>query len=591
VRDEDQEQPVASAGDEPSELRGAIDDLSAVGVDSDLGEAHRQRYRGTRVTSARRAIGRAIGGSAVELVDYVVVGAGSAGCVLAARLSEDASVRVLLIEAGPTDRHPFVRIPAAFPRLFGSRRDWDFHTTPQDALRGRRVYWPRGRVIGGSGSINAMMWIRGMAADYARWETIAGPDWSYGAVLERFRRLENTEASADSDAFGHDGPMAVRELRDPNPLTLAWLDAAREVGIAANEARNAGSEDGVATPLVTQRNGRRESTADAYLNAARARPNLTIWTDASAERLVVRDGRGDVVTVRRGRTVVVVEARRAVVLCAGAIGTPELLMRSGIGPGAMVQRAGVAVVADAPAIGQHLVDHLCTGFALEVSSHVSLGGAQRPAAFAKYLLGRKGLLTSNIAEGYGFVRSDPELVDPDLELLFVPGLFIDEGRTIPTRHGITLAAVLLQPKSEGELRLVVGTDRPALEIDPRYLSDTAGDDARALAQGVRRCLEIVRAAPLASIAGAFVQPPAARDEALIDDAVHGFAQTLYHPAGTCAMGLDSGAAVDAELRLRAVDGVRIADASVIPHLIRGHTNAPTVMIAERAAELLRASGA
>ena len=526
-------------------------------------------------------------GGDVETFDYVIVGAGSAGCVLAARLSEDRAVTVLLLEAGPAARHLAIGVPAAFPTLFGSKLDWAYRTVPQSPLLGRQIYWPRGKVVGGSSALNAMMWVRGFQSDYDAWAGLAGENWSYDKVHRYFARAEGAERAIPGGAHGHDGPLAVSLQRDPNPLTAMWLASCREVGIPANEHQNAGVEEGVATVFVNQRKGRRESVADAYLEPARARSGLTTRTGSLVERVLFEADRAVGVAYRRGRHVEEVRARHEVILASGAIGSPQLLLRSGIGPARQLTKLGIAVVADRQLVGKNLQDHLTAGFAVGVERRVTLGGARRARSIARYLATRRGLLSSNVCEGYGFVRSDPRQHEPDLEILFVPGLFIDEGLTVPRTHGVTLGAVLLAPRSRGEITLRSKHADDPPNIDPRYLSDEEGIDAARLAEGVRICLRVAAAAPLAGELGEFVQPKGRRGEDLVEASVHAYAQTLYHPVGTCSMGSELTSVVDPELLVRGVRGLRVVDASVIPLIPHGHTNAAVVMIAERAAELVR----
>jgi choline dehydrogenase len=401
-------------------------------------------------------------------------------------------------------------------------------------------------------------------------------------------RLEDTEGLAGPDAVhGIGGPVPVSAQRDPNQLTRAWLDAAGERGIGALATTQTGFETGVALALVNQRNGRRASAADAYLRPARSRRNLSIRPGATVRRVVLESGRATGVIYRRGRSDDLVRARREVILAAGAVNSPQLLMCSGIGPAGLLASLGIDVIADRSDVGQNLQDHLTAGVAFGARRKVSIADAQSLRSLLRYVFTKKGSLTSNVAEGFGFVRSGgaPEL--PDLELLFVPGLFVDEGLTVPTAHGLTLGAVLLQPRSRGSVLISSPDPDTAPAIDPAYLSDPDGQDAARLREGIAICLDIASAPSLAREITEPVQPPGPLGEATIERSLREFAQTLYHPVGTCRMGSDADSVVDAQLRVRGVERLRVVDASVIPAITHGHTHAPTVLVAERAADLIR----
>jgi choline dehydrogenase len=480
--------------------------------------------------------------------DYVVVGAGSAGCVLAARLSEDPGTSVLLLEAGGQDRRREIRIPAAFSRLYRSEVDWGFATTPQTRLDDRELVFPRGKVVGGSASINAQIALRGRRADYDAWNV---PGWSWQEVLPYFERSV--------------GEFALEPQRDPNPLTRAFLDAAVEVGIPRADDLNAPEPEGAALLAVNQRRGRRWSVADGYLRPALRRPNLRVVTDAHATRVLLD---GDRATgVERGAERIV--ARREVVLCAGAIGSPHLLLLSGIDP---------------PGVGRNMQDHLAGGVLATSTSTRTLFAAESPTNVLRYLLLRRGLLTSNVGEAAALVRTRAELEAPDLELLFAPVLFLDEGLTPPPEHGLTIAAICLQPESRGSVTLRSSDPFEPPLIDPAYLSDER--DVQVLLAGARLARRLLGTAALAPHVRAELLPgPDAQSDEELLAAMRAKAQTLYHPVGTCALGT----VVDPELRVRGVAGLRVADASVIPRIPRGHTNWPTVMVAEKAADLLRRS--
>jgi choline dehydrogenase len=520
--------------------------------------------------------------------DFIIVGAGSAGCVLASRLSEDPATSVLLLEAGPRDKNPLIHIPAAFPRLFDGPLDWGYRTNAQPNLAGRRIFWPRGRMLGGSSSLNAMMWIRGAPGDFNAWADLAGPEWGYAAVLPYFLRLENTGGLDAPDAVhGIGGPVPVSAQRDPNQLTLAWLAAASERGIGVLANTQSGFETGVALAFVNQQHGRRVSSADAYLKPALSRRNLSVETGAQVRRIVIEGGRAAGVVVRTGRSIRQVRARREVILSAGALNSPQLLMCSGIGPAPLLASLGIEVIADRRDVGQDLQDHLTAGVAFGARRKISIASAQSLRALLRYLVYKKGPLTSNVAEGFGLVRSSEAPEVPDLELLFVPSLFIDEGLSIPKAHGLTLGAVLLQPLSRGSVSINSPDPDAAPKIDPAYLSDPDGKDASRLREGIQMCLDIASAPSLAREITELVQPAGPVSDQTIERSLREFAQTLYHPVGTCRMGSDADSVVDSHLRVRGVDGLRVVDASVIPLITHGHTHAPTVMLAERAADLIR----
>ncbi|OBB37755.1 GMC family oxidoreductase N-terminal domain-containing protein [Mycobacterium sp. 852002-51961_SCH5331710] len=507
--------------------------------------------------------------------DYVVVGTGSAGSVVAARLSENPSVRVVALEAGPHDKDKFIRIPAGFVKLFRSPVDWDYLTEPQKELDGREIYWPRGKMVGGSSSMNAMMWVRGFAADYDEWGEAAGDQWDYAHLEPYLRKIEA-------------GPLSISKQRSPRSSTAKWLAAAEQCGYRI-EKPNQAAPEGFCETLVTQRRGARWSAADAYLKPALKRANLTLETDALATR-VVFDGRRAVgVEIEQNGTRRVVKARREVVLCGGAINSPQLLMLSGIGDGERLAEHGISTLVHAPDVGANLADHFIAALGFDVPND-SLFAAEKPLQLLNYLLRRRGMLTSNVGEAYGFVRSRPDLALPDLELIFAPAPFFEEGIGDPyDNHAVVLGTILLKPQSSGTIELRSADPRDKPIIDPRYLTDPGGVDRAAVMAGLRICATISQAPALEGVIGKIARPldSAALDDETLARALATFSHTLYHPVGTCRMGRDDASVVDPQLRVRGVEGLRVADASVMPAIIRGHTHAPSVLIGEKAAELLR----
>lgn len=532
------------------------------------------------------------GSPATEIqCDYVVVGTGSAGAVVANRLSADPATSVVALEAGPRDKNRFIGIPAAFSKLFRSEIDWDYLTEPQPELAGREIYWPRGKVLGGSSSMNAMMWVRGFKADYDEWARRAGPQWSYTEVLGYFRRIENVTAAwhfVSGDDSGVTGPLHISRQRSPRPSTAAFLAAARECGFAGAQP-NSAEPEGFCETIVTQRRGARYSAADAYLKPAMRRKNLRVLTEATATRIVIDGNRAVGVQYQRDGQAGVVQARREVVLCGGAVNSPQLLMLSGIGDRDHLAEHGIETVYHAPEVGQNLLDHLVTPMGFDVAGD-SLAAAEKPRQVLDYLLRRRGMLTSNVGEAYGFVRSRPDLALPDLELIFAPAPFYDEGlRVQPPGHGVVLGPILVAPESRGQVTLRSADPHAKPVIDPRYLSDRHGADRAAMMAGLRMCARIAEAPALKRLLGHIARPRNCTElnEATLELALETCSHTLYHPLGTCRMGTDDNSVVDPQLRVRGVERLRVADASVMPSTVRGHTHAPSVLIGEKAADLLR----
>lgn len=528
-----------------------------------------------------------------DTFDYVIAGSGSAGAVLAARLTEDPSVTVCLIEAGPPDTNPAIHIPFGIAVIMRFKSiDWAYQTTPQPGLDGRSLYWPRGRTLGGSSSINAMVYIRGVPADYDGWVAQGASGWGWSSVLPYFRKAEDQERGEDLwHATG--GPLGVGDLRHASAMSKAFAEAGTALQIPLNPDFNGKSQEGLGLYQVTQRNGQRCSTAVAYLGGAKARKNLTVLTGTTVERVLFTGRRATGVSLRRDGGGHVVHVRREVIVSGGAINSPQLLMLSGIGPGAHLQDLGIPVLADLPGVGQNLQDHLdviVQGKTRSRSGYgLGLGMVPRAlwAAFS-YGLRRRGILTSNVAEAGGFVRVDPSAPGADVQFHFLPSRVKDHGRQDVVGYGYSLHACCLQPKSRGEIRLASPDPGAAAIVDPHYLEHQ--DDAAVLLGGLKLSRRIIAAPGFARYRGPEIEPgEAVQSDADLMSFIRRNAETIYHPAGTCRIGAgdDAGAVVDPDLKVRGVDGLRVVDASVMPVLVRGNTNAPTVMIAERAADLIR----
>jgi choline dehydrogenase len=520
--------------------------------------------------------------------DYVIVGAGSAGCVLAARLTEDPAVRVLLLEAGDRDTDRNVAIPAAFSKLFQGRHDWDYRTEPEPECDDRAMYWPRGKMLGGSSSLNAMLYIRGSRVDFDGWRDGGCDGWGWDDVLPYFRRSEDNERGA-SEWHGAAGPMRVADQRTPSALTHDYVAAGEAAGLARNEDFNAAAQDGVGLYQVTQRGGRRESTATAFLRPALKRPNLEVRTLAQATRVVVEAGRAVGVEAHIGGRREVFRADREVLLAGGAVNTPQLLLLSGIGPADELRALRIDVVVDSPNVGRNLQDHISIGAGFLASGPVSYFDAdKRPAAIASWLLRRRGPFSSPVAEGGGFVRTDPSLPAPDIQLLFGPALFVQHGLETAPGHGFSVGCYLLQPRSSGRITLRSADPLAPAAIAPRYFSDA--EDLRVLTEGLHVSLDIASQAPLQRHVSGRYLPEADIDLTVPADVrryVRAHAETMYHPTSTAAMGPKDTDVLDNRLRVRGVDGLRVVDASAFPAVTRGNTNAPTIMLAEKAADLLR----
>lgn len=521
--------------------------------------------------------------------DYVIVGAGSAGCALAARLTEDRDKRVLLIEAGANDRSPKIKIPAAFAQQFQTKLDWNYHTDPEPGCEGRQLYVPRGKSLGGSSSMNAMLYVRGCAADYDGWAAAGCEGWSWEEVLPYFKRSEHREGEP-SEHHGAGGTLNVADSTSPQKLTELMIDAARANDFPLDPDYNDGEPDGVCRVQTTQKRGKRWSAADAFLRPARSRPNLSVLTRAQVLGLVTEGERVRGVHYAKGRggTTAIATAGEAVILCAGAIGSPQLLMLSGIGPADQLAALGIDPVLDLPGVGANLQDHPYVVGIWQSLVEESLLDAEKPRALVDFLLRGEGPLTSTVAEAFLWTRADREATAPDLQFHLAPAYFVANGFEESDEHSITVGPVLVAPKSRGRISLRSADPRAKPSILGNHLTEQS--DVDALVYGIKLARELVATEPLASATGREVYPgPDARsDEELATDARRRV-ELLYHPVGTCSMGTGEEAVVDPELRVRGLQGLRVIDASVMPTITRGNTNAPTYMIAEKGADLIKAA--
>ncbi|HWK83395.1 MAG TPA: choline dehydrogenase [Caldimonas sp.] len=532
--------------------------------------------------------------NATREFDYLIIGGGSAGCVLAARLSEDPSVSVGLLEAGPVDKSVLIHCPAGLAVLAkNGAANWAFETVPQPGLNGRRGYQPRGKVLGGSSSVNAMIYIRGQREDYDAWAAQGNAGWGWDDVLPYFKRAEHNERGADA-WHGTGGPLNVMDLRSPNRFGPIFVHAANEAGYASNPDFNGERQEGVGVYQVTHKNGERFSAAKGYLTPNLGRPNLAVVTDAQATRILIEDGRASGVEARVGNRMRTFRARREVLLTAGALQSPQLLMLSGIGPGPHLRERGIAVRRELPGVGRNLHDHIDVVQVFDAPRLKDLFGLSFTGVvnvikgIFEWRRQRSGMLTTNFGEAGGFVRSRPEEERPDLQFHFVIGKLVDHGRKTVFGHGYSCHVCLLRPKSRGSVTLASSDPLAAPAIDPNFLAER--DDVERLVRGFRIMRRILAQPALANHGARELAASAgAQNDAEIEAFIRSHADTIYHPVGTCRMGSGPLDVVDAELRVRGVQGLRVVDASIMPQVVSGNTNAPTIMIAEKAADLIKAA--
>ena len=527
-----------------------------------------------------------------ESFDYIICGAGSAGCVLAARLSEDPTIRVLVLEAGGSDWNPIFRIPMLTGTLLRNRyANWFYHTEPEPNLEGRKLFWPRGKVLGGSSSINGLLYVRGQPADYDHWRQLGNQGWAWDDVLPYFKRSEGRVGAGDDTLRGRDGPLSVIDFQARSRLSEAFVDSAVQVGIPRNDDYNGATQEGVGYYQNTMKNGRRWSAHRAFLKPAMKRPNLRVITHAQAERVLLAGRRAVGVAYRQGAESHTVRATREVILCGGAINSPQLLMLSGIGPAAHLAAMGIEPAHDLPGVGQNLQDHYQVRFVYKCTEAITVNDIMMsPARMAimglQYALFRTGPLTASAGQVGIFTKSRPDLEAPDIQFHFI-GFSADRpGEGLHKFSGFSQNICQLRPESRGEILLKSPDPLAAPAIHPNYLS--AELDRIVLIDGLKLGRQIANQAPIrAFIASEYLPGEHIQTDSELLEYARNYGGTIFHPIGTAKMGRDAMAVVYEQLRVHGITGLRVADAAVMPTMVSGNTNAACIMIGEKCADLVR----